>query len=81
MVLPSSGESSIPEQREALQRATESHRCLVVIDDVWDSEHGEQLAFIDPHSTTSKLLVTSRFSKLLEPCRVLMLELMDQVLP
>ena len=52
-------------------------RCLVVLDDVWNSDHGEQLAFIDASSITSKLMVTSRFSKLLEPCRVMMLGLLD----
>ena len=49
----------------------------MVVDDVWDSAHGEQLAVVDPSSTSSKLLVTTRFSKLLEPCRVMMLGLMD----
>ena len=50
----------------------------MIVDDVWDSAHGEQLAFISASSTTSKLLVTTRFTKLLEPCRVLVLGLMDE---
>ena len=58
-VMPVANGATAATQLADLQTACLGQRFLVVLDDVWESEHEQQLSCVDPASA-SKLLVTTR---------------------
>jgi hypothetical protein len=68
-------DASVTSQLEDLKKQCLGKRWLIVLDDVWDKKHEQQLNCIDP-SSTSKLLVTTRIRGLLRGCDEISLNLL-----
>jgi hypothetical protein len=62
---PPDAELSVDRLRELLAKASVGKHWLIVLDDIWDGSHEHQLNFLEDGSA-SKVLVTTRFSALLE---------------